>query len=314
MTTDSPDISIVITLVSGARHLEDCLLGLLRQQDCNLDKVEIIVPFDAQDQEIRSLERGFPDVIFHATRKSVDAPAWLSHEHFDELRSAGLRLAHGKIIAMLVDHEIPAPSWCRKMLEEHARLPHAAIGGAVENRIDRPINWATYFYDFGRYQNPVKPGASGFLTDVNIAYKREALNGISHVWQHRFHEPHVHEALLANGETLWLSPEIIVDQNRIGLTLREVIRERQVWGRYFAGNRVAGKGAAVRAAYCVFSPAIPFIILAKMLLNVVQKKRLGGKFFQALPCILLLTAAWSWGEFVGYATGRPSAFKQAGQH
>ncbi len=120
--------------------------------------MEIIVPFNEQDQEIRSLESRFPGVLFHATRLSVDSPARLCHEHYDELRSVGLTLARGKIIAMLEDHEIPTPSWCGKMLAEHAALPHAAIGGAVENGIDRPINWATYFFDFGRYQNPVNPG------------------------------------------------------------------------------------------------------------------------------------------------------------
>jgi hypothetical protein len=101
--------------------------------------------------------------------------------------------------------------------------------------------------------------------------------------------------------------------NRAGLKLSEVIRERYVWGRYFAGNRVAAGGGAMRAVYCVFSPAIPFIILAKMLLNVLQKKRLIGKFFLALPCTMLLTVVWSWGEFVGYLTRKPSAFKPADQ-
>lgn len=308
--TDSPALSIVITIVSGARHLEACLLALLDQENCNPDKIEIIVPFDEQDRNIRSLESGFPAVIFHPTRMSVDAPARLSHEHFDELRSVGLHLARGKIIALLVDHEAPAPDWCCKMLEAHT-LPHAAIGGAVENRIDRPINWATYFFDFGRYQMPLKSGASLFLTDVNIAYKRHALDRIRPVWEHSFHEPHIHAALLANGETLWLSSDIIVYQNRLKLALPEVIRERRVWGRYFAGNRLAGKGLLKRAAYCVLSPAVPVIILTKMVSNVLKKKRLRRKFFQVLPYTLLLTFAWSWGEFTGYLTGKPSAYKQA---
>lgn len=308
--TDTLALSIVITIVSGARHLEDCLRALLDQEDCDRDGIEIIVPFDEQDQDICSLAPGFPEVIFHATRMTVDAPAWLSHEHFDELRSVGLQLARGRIIALLVDHETPARDWCSNMLKAHT-LPHAAIGGAVENRIDRPINWATYFFDFGRYQNPVISGASHFLTDVNIAYKRPALDSIRRVWKHRFHEPHVHGALLANGETLWLSPEIIVYQNRLELTFTDVIRERLVWGRYFAGNRVAGKGLPWRATYCILSPAVPFIILGKMVFNIVKKRRLAGKFIQVLPYSLLLTLAWSWGEFTGYLTGRPSAFKPA---
>lgn len=308
---EAPALSIVIAIVSGARHLDDCLAALSAQEDCEPEKTEIIVPFDIQDQDIPRLGSKYPDVIFHATTMSVEAPAWLSHEHFDELRATGLQLARGEIVALLVDHETPAPDWCRKMREAHAQ-PHAAIGGAVENRIDTPVNWATYFFDFGRYQNPVESGPSSFLTDVNIAYKRKSLNSIRHVWEHSFHEPPVHGALLAAGETLWLSSDIVVYQNRTGLTLSGSLRERYIWGRYFSGNRVAGINPVKRMAYCVFSPAVPAIILAKMLINVLKKKRLGGKFLQALPCTLLLTICWSWGEFIGYATGKPSAFKPAG--
>lgn len=310
MTPAPPVLSIVITVVSGAKHLSDCLSALLSQEGFNLDKAEIIVPYNLHDKAIRQLASVFPDVKFHPMEMSVAAPTGLCHEHFDELRAAGLQLARGSYVAILEDHERPATDWCKNLVAAH-QLPHAAIGGAVENAIDKPINWATYFFDFGRYQNPVSPGPTSFLTDVNVAYKRLALDRIRPVWEHGFHEPAVHGALLSKGETLWMSPDVVVYQNRTGLTLADVIRERLIWGRYFSGNRVADKGLPLRLFYCIFSFVVPAIILAKMLLNVFRKKRLRGKFLQVLPYTLLLTLAWSWGEFTGYLTGKPSAFKPA---
>ena len=300
-------LSIVITVVSGVRHLADCLATLANQQGCDPGDMEIIVPHDACDTDIPRLETDLPNVHFHPVELTVPGPKGLCHEHFDELRAAGLRIASGNIIALLEDHERPDKEWCRNMLEAH-RQPHAAVGGAVENDIDRAINWATWFLDFGRYQNPVTEGPSRFLTDVNIAYKRAPLLDIKHTWEQGFSEPAVHGALIARGDTLWLSPDIVVYQHRRGLTLSWAMRERYVWGRFFSGNRIRGKGLPVRIAYCAASFAVPGIILLKKTRDLLSKERHRAAFVKALPLILLLALCWSWGEFIGYLTGKPSSY------
>lgn len=305
------DLSIVITVVSGAAHLAECLAALAVQQDCDPALLEIIVPHGADDTDIQRLEGDYPHVRFHPVRLSVSGPRGLCHEHFDELRAAGLHLARGRLLAMLEDHERPDALWCRKLLDTHV-LPHAAIGGAVENDVDRPLNWATWFMDFGRYQNPVSQGPSGFLTDVNIAYKRAPLMAVRHAWEHGFSEPDVHGALLARGETLWLSPDIIVFQHRTGLTLGRVMQERYVWGRFFAGNRVRGRSLASRLVWSAACLAVPGIILFKKTRDVLRKKRRRKEFMQALPLLALLAAGWAWGELTGYLTGKPSAYARAG--
>ena len=302
-----PDLSVVITIVSGAKHLEYCLTELLKQVKEIAASVEIIVPFDETNGDIARLVPVFPDAGFSAMRMSVADASGKCHEHFDELRAAGLQQAEGRIVALLEDHEKPASDWCGKMLEAH-KMPHAAVGGAVENGVDRTLNWAACFFDFGRYQNPVREGPSSFLTDVNVAYKREALDEIRHVWEGGFHEPAVHAALLELGKTLWLSPDIIVYQNRVGLGYVEACREKLIWGRYFSGNRVEGAGLSVRLVYCVYSLAVPAIILAKMSVNALKKRRLLGVYMKSLPASIVLILSWSVGEFTGYLTGRKSRF------
>lgn len=303
----TPDLSVVITIVSGAKHLKSCLAELLEQvKDINAG-IEIIVPFDETNRAIARLMPAFPAVGFYAMRMSVADETGKCHEHFDEFRAAGLQQAGGRIVALLEDHEKPASDWCRKILEAH-RMPHAAVGGAVENGVDRVLNWAACFFDFGRYQNPVSEGPSTFLTDVNVAYKQEALEEIRQVWEDGFHEPAVHAALLEQGKTLWLSPDIIVYQNRVGLGFVEACREKFIWGRYFSGNRVEGTGLPVRMVYCVYSLAVPAIILAKMSVNALKKRRLLGAFIKSLPASILLIMSWSAGELTGYLTGRKSRF------
>ena len=305
--TKLPVLSIIITIVSGANHLISCLSALSEQKNCILDKLEIIVPYDERDQDISKLKESYPDVLFHPIVLTVQGPAGKCHEHFDELRATGIHLATGKIIAILEDHEKPKSDWCSKILEVHQQ-PYAAVGGAVENGINKPINWATYFFDFGRYQNPVIEGPSPFITDVNVAYKREALYEVRHAWENGFHEPAVHGALLERGDVLWLCPEIIVYQNRSGLTFSNVLQERFIWGRYFAGNRFKEVGLPKRIVYSVLSLSVPGLILLKMSRNAISKRRLLGVFIKVLPTILLLSLFWFFGEFTGYITGRASSF------
>jgi len=309
LKTNGPTLSVIIAIVSGARHLSNCLAALAGQDNFDLTQLEVIVPYNKLDMEIPDLQPVFPAVQFVPVSLSIDAPSGLCHEHFDELRATGLRLARGEILALLEDHEIPDARWGRNMLTAHEQS-FAAIGGAVENDLDNPVNQATCFFDFGRYQNPLAPGPSRFLSDVNVGYKREALNKIRHLWEHQFHEPQVHAALLDQGETLWLTPDIVVYQHREGLTLSKAIRERFIWGRYFAGNRVKNAGLPIRVAFCVLSFAVPAIILVKMSRNVLIKKRLVGVFLKILPITLLLILCWYLGELTGYITGRVSKYKK----
>lgn len=78
-------------------------------------------------------------------------------------------------------------------------MPHAAIGGAVENRHHNVFNWAVFLLDFGRYQLPLPEGPANYLTDVNTGYKRAALEEVRHLWTDRYNEVTVNWELLRRG-------------------------------------------------------------------------------------------------------------------
>lgn len=307
----APRLSVVVAIVSDttghpdSAHLEPCLAALKQQTDP--PPMEIIVPHVPSTAGISRLRELYPNVRF---TEITDLRLYSGHrgsrEHHDELRSRGLALARGSVVALIEDHGIPAGDWCARIVQSHSQ-PFAAIGGAIENGIDRPLNWAVYYCDFLRYQNPLSPGESTFASDANVTYKRATLESIRPVWQEVFHETAVNQTLRSRGETLALAPEIVLYQHRLGLRLGAALKERFVWGRSYAATRAGFVSSQRRIFWAVFSPCLPALMLVRMTMLAFKKRRTFGHFVRALPLTAILLVYWSFGEFIGYATGRANS-------
>ncbi|MGA2606480.1 MAG: hypothetical protein ABSH01_03365 [Terriglobia bacterium] len=308
---DNPVLSVVVAIITDAAehpdvsHLEPCLAALMRQSGA--PTMEIIVPYHPFVDGIARLRQQYPDVRFvEVTDLRTYTRRGVSREHHDELRARGFTLARGSIVALIEDVGIPAPDWSARLVEAH-QGPFGGVGGAIENGIDRPLNWAVYFCDFLRYQNPLPRGESTIASDANVSYKRAALESIRPVWQEFFHEKSVNGALRSRGEKLALAPEVVLYQHRQGLRLKEALKERFVWGRSFGGTRARLAGTPRRVLWTVTSPLLPALILTRMTLMAWKKRRTMAAFLKAMPLTVALTLTWTWGEFVGYVTGRASA-------
>jgi hypothetical protein len=308
----APRLSVVVVIVSdttaarcGTSHLSGCLHAL--QEQVSPPSMEVIVPHHLQVDGIEDLRREFPNVRFLpvADLRTFHGLGKANREHHDELRARGMRAARGEIIGLLEDHARPDPNWCQEVVAEHEK-GYAAVGGAIENGIDRALNWAVYFCDFGKYQNPVPAGESGFASDANVAYKREALEAIRTTWSDVFREPRVNHALMERGEKIALSPRVVVSQYRAGLLLGSALHERYVWGRSYAAARSAELGPR-RLVLALLSPVLPPMLLLRMWRNNLRKGRATGAFLKALPVTALLLVSWSAGEFAGYLMGEPEA-------
>ena len=309
--SDNPAISVVVAFASDTtsppdtRHLGPCLDALGRQS--SPPRMEIIVPHVSALSGIEELRRRHPAVRFLEVR---DLRKYTgrgnSREHHGELISRGMALAQGDIVALIEDNDIVKPDWSGSVVRAHRR-PFAGIGGAIENGIDRPLNWAVYFCDFLRYQNPLPEGESTRASDANVTYKRTALEAIRSVWKDEFHEATVNGALIALGEKLALAPGIVVDQRRQGLRLLTALRERFVWGRSFGAWRCGQSRTARRVFWAIFSPALPVLLVSRMSLIALRKRRTFAAFVKALPLTAALTVGWSCGELTGYLTGRANA-------
>ncbi|MGH7665461.1 MAG: hypothetical protein ACRENI_14410 [Gemmatimonadaceae bacterium] len=300
-----PILSVIVVIVSDtieratSGHLEGCLEAMVSQSGA--PAMEVIVPHHRWVAGMAEAQRRFRGVRFIGVDDLRHRPGE-GRDHHDELRARGLAAARGDIVAMLEDHARPDAGWAASLTSAHRASP-AAIGGAIENGIDRALNWAVYFCDFGRYQNPLPPGPSAFASDANVSYKRAALEAIRPVWGQSFHETAVHQALAERGDTVVLSPEIVVRQWRRGLRPGLALRERFVWGRSYAATRSTLVGRSRAIAYAALAPALLPLLLLRMLRTVLRKGRCRGAFLRALPLTALLTASWSLGELTGYVTG-----------
>lgn len=299
-------MSVVVGLISGKKSdLQRCLRALHRQTLAL--PLEILVPYDDPCADVATLASEFAGVKF-IRAEGLDtwkARAGASREHHDTLRTIGIRAATGDVIALTEDHAHMAETWCEKMIAALGRLPEAAaIGGALDCDSDRLLNWAVWFCDFGRYQNPLPEHRSEFVSDSNVAYRRLALEKVRSTWQHNYHETAVHWAMVAAGFELCTTPRVVVWQARSGLTLGAALRERYVWARSFAGTRARLIGAK-RFVLAAISPLLPVVMTWRLAKIALQRGRHKSQFVRVLPLIVLLQTIWGFGEFVGYVTSDP---------
>ena len=299
-------LSVVVGLISGKRSdLQRCLRALHTQTLAQ--PLEVLVPYDSPCAEVATLSGEFPAVKFiHAALlDTAKARAGASREHHDTLRTIGLRAASGDVIALTEDHAHTANTWCEEMVAALDRHPQAAaVGGAVDCDSAKLLNWAVWFCDFGRYQNPLPEGRSEFVSDSNVAYRRAALEKVAHVWRDDYHETAVHWAMVGAGFELCTTPRVVVWQARSGLSSSAALRERFVWARSFAGTRARMSGGK-RWVFAALSPLLPLVMTWRLFKTAFQRGAYKGRFVAALPLIVVLQTVWALGEFTGYVTADP---------
>lgn len=305
---NEPVLSVIVTIVGGATFLHRCLSRLTPQMAGRA--IEIIVPYDSTAKGISELKHKFPQVVFSDMGiVKTDTPPdtqEAAHEIFDRRTAAGLNVARGEILALLQDYGAPDPNWCEQLIEAH-RLPYGVIGGAVEHEGKGALNWAVFFLDFGRHQLPLLEGPAVYLTDVNVSYKRAALESVRDLWAERYKEVTINWALARKGMVLWQRPQMVVRQDRGKLSFLHLISERFSWGRLFGCIRTREISPLTRLMYITLSPAIPLLLLARTARKVFTTRRNRSRFMLSLPQLAAMTFFWCLGEFVGYLTGRESS-------
>jgi hypothetical protein len=295
MNSSFPSLSVVVVTVYGSTYLEQCLLALEEQIEAPED-LEIIVAYNRNDDDVRPLKSRFQKVQFYFS------PA---RQTQNALRSYGVENAGGRIVAITVDHCTVTEHWCRQILRAHEK-PFAAIGGAIEKgtQPDTLSNWAVHIYDYcnyGSYLMPYEEGPASDLSDCNVSYKRDVLGSTSNIWIDDFNVSLLNKALLIRGETLWLSPEIIVHQHR-NIAFKSASRIAFHRGRAFASARTVNSSENQRILYTIFSPLLPAILMTRLVKNVYRKKIHYRIILLTLPLIALFTFLWSWGEMITQMT------------
>lgn len=267
-------LSIVIAAWNGAASLERCLRSL-RDRD---EDTEVIVAANFDAPEV-------PGTQLIRMPSGTSVP---------ELRTAGILRAQGELVALTEDLCELGDAWIRVIRKAHEG-PCAAIGGPVESAVERDLDWAVYFYDYNRFMPPLRAGPADSLCGCNVSYKRAALMAAQAGFQDGLFEPFTHAEIVKNGGQLCLAPEMIVHYVKRD-TPKQAIAQAYSAARSYAARRPVGS----RALYAAGALVLPVLLPARVIARTVGKPRRLGTLARSLGWLLLLTTAWSWGEFRGY--------------
>ena len=280
-------LSIVIAAWNGVTLLRQCLASLERQADKIGIEVIVVSNFPVPADE------------FALTAKFLLLPETAT---VPELRSRGIGLCGGKVIALLEDHCIFDSNWCREIKKAHESTD-AAIGGSVENAtVEKALDWAVYFYDYGKYMLPNPAGAADSLSGINTSYKHANLDEIAEVYRDGFFESSVNEELKKRGHQLTMLPSAIVYHNK-SYELKRAAQHSYHLARSYAAKRVSTVSISRRILFTVFSLILPVLLPLRIILTTIKKGRNIVPMIRALPFIILLMLIWSYGEFCGYLLG-----------
>ncbi len=289
---ETPSVTVAVVGICSAAHLRRCLEALAAQEGA--PEFDVVVAYDPHVPDVPALQADFPDVRLVANEGQRNPL---------ELASLAIGTAEGDVILLTEDHCIPRADWVRTMVAAQ-RPGRAVVGGRVEVRPGASAtDWAFYFVDFFRYAAPVQEGPSPTLTVCNVSYKKAELEQVRDVWETYFHETAINDTLRQRFGDLWLVPDSEVSMRR-NVTFADAIYERYAFGRLFGCTRIGFCSPGRRLYYAVFAPLLPVILMGRMASKALRSPRLARSFLRALFPLTTMVLWWSWGEWLGYVTGK----------
>lgn len=288
---DHVRLSVVIAAWNGNAMLRQCLSSLNEKGEAG--DTEIIVMSNFRDGTRAMIEQEFPTFKHRSFDAETTVPA---------LRAEGIRRASGEIVALLEDNCTVDENWCSEIRRAH-KTPHSIVGGSVENvDHDRALDWACYFYDYGKYMNPNPAGVTSTLPGNNVSYKREVLMGVWSKFQDGFFETFIHEELKKQGYALYLLPSAVVYHQK-SYEAKRALAECYHHGRAFAGMRISQAPLVKRLVHICGSLLLPIWLPARIASRIFKKGRHLKELIRSFPHLVLLMSSWSLGEFCGYLCG-----------
>jgi glycosyltransferase involved in cell wall biosynthesis len=296
MGTNSRRVSVVIASIAGAPFIDECLMSLERQaKDCG---AEVIVVACGTAEYADRIAQKFPwvRVIHRAERETVP-----------DLRRRGVEAASGDLVAIIEEHCLAAPDWLPRAIEAHAGGDYGVAGGPVmDYNYKRLRDWVVYFCEYNNYFPPWREGEPHDMGSANIAYSRALLLKYKDLLGLGYWEVGLHPRLMADGVKFRPAPAMLV-YHRGPFNYVYYLKQRYWFSRAFAGARSPYLPASRKIAYCLASPLVPFLLLARMAQRVWRQHCHFEKFTQALPLLIPVLIVYVAGEVVGYLAGPKDA-------
>ncbi len=292
-----PRLSVVIASSNDASMLDQCIKALAPHVVSG--EVELIVVRAAD----RSAGLGRHALLTETTALHwIDAPA---RSTVPRLKGLGIAASRAERIALLEDDSVVAAGWCHQAMSTPEST--AAVGGAVEpGPYRRALDWAVYFCEFGRFMLPVPTMPNAPLPGNNVVYSRWAIAALPATARHDLRDAFVHAAWQRDAVPTAVNGSLVV-HNINTWSMAYVTSAPFHHGRAYAGERFGGRRPFVRAGLALLIAGLPFLKIARIVVDTIRRRRLRGRLLQALPWIVVFVTSWSFGELAGCLSGPGSS-------
>jgi len=218
------------------------------------------------------------------------------------MRALGFDASRGEVVAVIEDHVLVPPDWARRIVSAY-RQGEDVVGGSVSNAATRRVvDWAAFLCEYSHLLPPLEAGPAETLTGNNTMYRRTLLQRYRIETRAGRWEDYLHHALRRDGITLVCHPEIVVAHKK-HYTVTEYFKQRYLYARSYAGQRVADASLASKAYYAAASLALPPVLFVRIVSRVARKRRHRVELLKSLPLIALFSIGWAGGELTGTLMG-----------
>tara|TARA_R110001592_G_scaffold5535_2_gene30474 strand:- start:1202 stop:2092 length:891 start_codon:yes stop_codon:yes gene_type:complete len=287
-------MSIIIASFSSVTHLTKCLKSLY---PLPLD-TEIIISTIFSSAEVRVLQQFNAKFIHNNEERHLDSII-LQETLVFRLRTKGIQAAEGKVIALIEDHCEAVPNWANAM-QAAINNQYCIAGGPVMNNAKSGIyRWALYWSEYAAMMPPLPTKDLYYLSAVNSAYHKEALERCKSIWHKGFYDNEVHDALIKSGAVYCPIQEASVSTN-LPFTFKRALVHLYTGGRRY-GNYRGGSDWTIKRAFRLLTTFLVPTVLLFRVFKLVRRRQPNLTFtlLKSTPILYLLLFSWAVGEFLG---------------
>jgi glycosyltransferase involved in cell wall biosynthesis len=291
-----PDVSVVVASFNERDAIERCLVSLERQETSKSFEVVVI---DSSTDGTDALARRFPFVrLRHFPER----------KYCGDARNEGLALTRGDIIAFLDADCFVEKGWIEAIARAH-QSPYLAVGGVIENGMPESLlAWAYYFCEFNLWLPRPNSCEIPQMAGCGLSIKRCAFDQYGPFLGGTYSSDTAFQWRMAkDGHRVLFVPGIRVFhtvRHSLGAFLRHVVEHRRGFATVTAREKRFSTGKRVAAALA--TGVLPLLLFPVIALRVVRSRVYVRQFVLSSAVVLLAVMARAWGEFLGYATGRPA--------
>ena len=283
-------ITVVIPCVNSYSDFQGCMTALRNQTG---PRPEVLAVERLGCGFAQKVQAEFPDV--HVI--SVGAEATIP-----QMRAVGIRTASADAVGVIEDHVIVPPDWTARMLKEIAAGADAVAGPVDNEATDSLIDWAAFLCEYSAVLPPLADGPCDWLPGNNTVYRRDLLRKYDALLDDGKWENHLHDHIRQAGAKLVMRNDIVAG-HKMHYTFGLYMEQRYLYSKSFAGARVRGEPATKRALMGCLAFALPPVVFARVVRNILSKKRHVPQLLRSLPLLVPFALSWGAGEISGYWFG-----------